>query len=239
LLVPGSVVFIKPPRPVDLRNNHLWWHWVPGASWRQPEGPGSTLDGRAEHPVVHVAWDDVLAYAKWAHKALPTEAEFEFAARGGLDGAVYAWGNDLYPDGKPVANTWQGEFPWQNTLEDGFEGTSPVGVFPPNPYALYDMIGNVWEWTQDWWRDRHFAEAEKPCCVPVNPRGGSRDRSYDPAQPRIRIPRKVLKGGSFLCAENYCRRFRPAARMPQQVDSGTSNVGFRCVVRTPKEQGRA
>jgi formylglycine-generating enzyme required for sulfatase activity len=231
MLVPGAVVFVRPAGLVDLGNSYNWWHWVPGACWRRPEGPRSTLEGRADHPVVHVAYEDVEAYARWAGKALPTEAEHEFAARGGLDGAEFAWGDALAPGGRMLANLWQGAFPWQNLLTDGYERTSPVGAFPPNGYGLLDMIGNVWEWTQDWWRDRHQQDAGKPCCIPLDPRGPSKQRSYDPAMPDIRIPRKVLKGGSHLCAENYCRRYRPAARMPQQIDAGTSNVGFRCVVR--------
>jgi formylglycine-generating enzyme required for sulfatase activity len=216
---------------VDLRDYQNWWNWLPGAGWRHPEGPSSSLDGRDAHPVVHVAWEDVEAYARWAGKQLPTEAEWEFAARGALDDAEYAWGDEFYPGGIVMANTWEGEFPWQNGLRDGYERTSPVGVFPANPYGLYDIIGNVWEWTQDWYRDRHLEDAAKPCCIPQNPRGPSQHRSYDPAQPAIRIPRKVLKGGSHLCAPNYCRRYRPAARMPQQIDTGTSNIGFRLIVR--------
>jgi formylglycine-generating enzyme required for sulfatase activity len=224
-------VFVKPAAGVDLRNWQNWWDWVPGAQWRHPEGPDSSRAGRENHPVVHVAWEDVEAYAAWAGKVLPTEAEFEFAARGGLDGAVYAWGDELAPGGRMMANYWQGDFPWQNLLSDGYERTSPVGAFPPNGYGLYDAIGNVWEWTQDWYRERHLPDAHKACCVPLNPRGPSKLRSYDPAMPKIRIPRKVLKGGSHLCAENYCLRYRPAARMAQQLDSAASNIGFRCIVR--------
>ncbi len=230
LLVPGSVAFVPPPHRVDLREWSNWWAWVPGAGWRHPEGPDSSLEGREEHPVVHVAYPDVVAYLDWAGRVLPTEAEWEFAARGGLDGAEYAWGDELAPGGKHLANTWQGEFPTQNLLEDGYERTAPAGSYPPNGYGLHDLIGNVWEWTQDWYRDRHLVPSGS-CCAPGNPRGPSKNRSYDPATPQIRIPRKVVKGGSFMCAPNYCRRYRPAARMPQAVDTGTANIGFRGIVR--------
>ena len=182
--------------------------------------------------MVHVAYRDAEAYAHWAAKELPTEAEWEFAARGGLDGAEFAWGGEFTPGGKHVANTWQGEFPRQNLAIDGYQRTSPVTAFPPNGYGLYDMIGNVWEWTTDWWSTVHDADpATKPCCAPQNPRGGREAESYDPCQPHIKIPRKVLKGGSHLCAPNYCRRYRPAARHAQPVDTSTSHVGFRCVIR--------
>jgi hypothetical protein len=167
---------------------------------RRPYGPRSSISGLDDHPVVHVAYRDAEAYAKWAGRELPTEAEWEFAARGGLDSAEFAWGNEFMPDGRPMANTWQGAFPHQNLGEDGYERTSPVTAFPPNGYGLYDMIGNVWEWTTDWWSTRHEADAPKACCVPENPRGGPEAASYDPCQPQIKIPRKVLKGGSHLCA---------------------------------------
>ena len=180
---------------------------------------------------MHVAFEDAQAYAQWAGKALPTEAEWEFAARGGLDGAEFVWGSELTPDGRQMANTWQGEFPWQNLRTDGFDRTAPVGAFPPNGYGLYDMAGNVWQWTTDWFGTRHEAAASSPCCVPDNPRGGPIESSYDPAQPQSYIPRKVVKGGSFLCAPNYCRRYRPAARHAQMIDSGMSHIGFRCVIR--------
>lgn len=231
MLVPGSLVFQKAPYPVDLRDYRNWWTYVPGANWRHPEGPGSTLDGRDRHPVVHVAFEDAAAYAAWAGKEIPTEAEWERAARGGLNGAVYAWGNEFAPRGRLMANTWQGEFPWQNLRADGYEGTSPVGAFPPNGFGLYDVTGNVWEWTSDWYTPRHSDEAATPCCAPLNPRVADPEASYDPAMPRIRIPRKVIKGGSHLCAPNYCLRYRPAARSPQMVDSSTSHLGFRCIVR--------
>jgi formylglycine-generating enzyme required for sulfatase activity len=204
---------------------------VLGADWRHPRGPNSTVKGRENHPVTHVTFGDAEAYAAWAGKALPTEAEWEFAARGGLDGAEFAWGSELCPDGKYMTNFWQGEFPWQNLKEDGFEGTSPVGSFPPNGYGLVDVTGNVWEWTTDWYTPRHPDEAMKACCVPRNPRGAPEDQSYDPRQPHIHIPRKVIKGGSHLCAPNYCRRYRPAARFPEPIDTSTCHLGFRCIVR--------
>ena len=230
-LVAGSLVFRKTPGPVDLRHLSQWWVWTPGASWRHPGGPRSTIAGRMDHPVVHVAYDDAQAYATWTGKALATEAEWECAARGGLEGAEFVWGDERVPDGKPPANWWQGEFPWQNTLDDGFEGSAPVGSFPPNGFGLYDMAGNVWEWTSDWYTTRHPEDADDPCCLPSNPRGGMEDESYDPAQPQFKIPRKVIKGGSFLCADNYCQRYRPAARRPQLIDTGMSHIGFRCIVR--------
>lgn len=231
-LVPGSLTFQKTKGPVDLRQINLWWNWTPGASWKHPKGPRSTINNREHHPVVHIANEDAEAYAAWAGKALPSEAEWEFAARGGLDGAVFVWGEEHFPDGKPAANTWQGEFPWQNLETDGFVGTSPVGTFPANGYGLYDMAGNVWEWTADWWTESHPAETEKPCCIPHNPRGGQMNQSFDPSQPQFRIPRKVVKGGSHLCAPNYCLRYRPAARRPQMIDTGTTHIGFRCIVRS-------
>ena len=234
LLAPSSVVFHKPRQRVDLRNHHNWWRYVPGADWRHPDGPGSSLEGRERHPVVHVAYEDAEAYARWLGKELPTEAEWELAARGGLDGAEYAWGNEFVPGGKMLANTWQGEFPVENLLTDGFEDRAPVGSFPPNGYGLYDMAGNVWQWTTDWYQDRH--EIVDACCAGVRPVGGERERSYDPRMPDIRIPRKVMKGGSYLCAPNYCRRYRPAARMAQPVDTSTCHLGFRCVVRSQGEQ---
>ncbi|MFI5049660.1 MAG: formylglycine-generating enzyme family protein [Gaiellales bacterium] len=231
-LVPFSAVFQMPPGPVDLRNAYNWWIHLPGASWRKPKGPRgpAALKRLPTHPVVHVAWDDVAAYAEWAGKQLPTEAEWEFAARGGLDGAEYAWGDDMTPGGIHMANTWQGEFPVENLKQDGFAGTAPVGSFPANGYGLHEMTGNVWEWTTDWYRD-HAAAPASPCCAPPrNPAGGERERSYDPQLPDVAIPRRVIKGGSHLCAPNYCRRYRPAARMPQAVDTSTSHIGFRCIV---------
>ena len=181
--------------------------------------------------MVHVSYSDAAAYARWAGKDLPTEAEWEFAARGGLEGAEFAWGDEFIPGGKYLANTWQGNFPHENLCADSFARTSPVVAFPPNGYGLYDMIGNVWEWTSDWYTARHEADTDKSCCIPQNPRGGREGESYDPCQPDIRIPRKVLKGGSHLCAPNYCRRYRPAARHAEPIDTSTSHVGFRCVFR--------
>ena len=233
MLVAGSVVFRQPSRGVDLRNHYYWWAYVPGAHWRHPEGPESSLAAREDHPVVHVAYEDVAAYAQWAGKEVPTEAEWEFAARGGLEGAEYTWGNEFAPGGKMMANTWQGEFPLQNLLIDGFDRTSPVGWFPANGYGLYDMAGNVWEWTSDWFQKY---QAVKACCS-GRAKGDAREKSYDPQMPEIRIPRKVLKGGSYLCAANYCWRYRPAARIPQQIDTGTCHQGFRCIVHE-KNAGR-
>jgi formylglycine-generating enzyme required for sulfatase activity len=231
LLHPGSLVFVKPKGPVDLRNYANWWAFTLGADWRHPRGPNSTIAGRDDHPVVHVAYADAEAFARWAGKQVPTEAEWEFAARGGLDGAEFAWGDELAPEGKPMANFWQGEFPWQNHKSDGYYGTNPVGAFPPNGYGLVDVTGNVWEWTTDWYTPRHPDEEPKACCIPRNPRGGSEQDSLDPQQPEIPIPRKVIKGGSHLCAPNYCRRYRPAARFPEPVDTSTCHLGFRCIVR--------
>jgi sulfatase modifying factor 1 len=230
MLKPGSLIFDKTPGPVDLHDVSNWWTWKTGAYWRHPEGKGSSVAGRLDHPVVQIAFEDAVSYARWAGKSLPTEAEWEFAARGGLEGAEFVWGEEFTPDGRQMANTWQGEFPWQNLRSDGFEGTSPVGAFPPNRYGLFDMAGNVWEWTTDWFSARHEPDGESPGCVTDNPRGGPVETSYDAAQPQFRIPRKVVKGGSFLCAPNDCRRYRPAARHAQMIDSGMSHIGFRCVV---------
>ncbi len=233
-LVPGSMVFVGTPGPVDLRHLSQWWAWTPGASWRHPEGPRSGLDGRADHPVVHVAFEDAEAYAAWAGLALPTEAQWEHAARGGLDGAAYTWGDEPERPGDRLANFWHGDFPWR--AAPGYGRTSPVGSFPANGYGLFDMAGNVWEWTQDWWTERRWDDVSA-CCVPRDPRGGSQEDSYDPAQPQFRVPRKVVKGGSFLCADSYCRRYRPAARRPQVVDTGMSHVGFRCVSPSSAQGG--
>lgn len=230
MLQPGSLVFTPTPGPVPLDSHFAWWSWGFGADWRHPLGPDSSIDGLEDHPVVHIAYDDAVAYARWAGKELPTEAEWEFAARGGLEGVEYAWGDEMTPDGKSMANTWQGQFPYQNTLEDGFLRTSPAGAYPANGYGLLDMIGNAWEWTEDWYGVQQ-GKPQKSCCVPKNPRGAKRFESFDPNAPGMKIPQKVLKGGSHLCAPSYCRRYRPAARHAQPVDSSTSHIGFRCIVR--------
>ena len=232
LLVPSSMMFKKATGQIDLTNYYNWWTYVAGADWRHPLGPGSTLEGLWNHPVVHVAFADAEAFAQWAGKELPTEAEWEFAARGTFYGAEYVWGNEITPNGKRMANTWQGEFPWENLLEDGYEWTAPVGSFPPNEFGLYEMVGNVWEWTTDWYQDHD--RIQHACCTLQNPRGAALDESYDPCIPEIKIPRKVIKGGSYLCAPNYCRRYRPAARMAQSIDTSTCHLGFRCIVRSLK-----
>ena len=232
LMVPGSLVFHRTPGPVDLRDYRNWWAYVPGACWRRPEGPGSDCRRRERHPVTHVAYEDARAYAAWAGKALATEAEWEYAARGGLDGAVYAWGDEFAPDGVMMANTWQGEFPWQNLLTDRYERTSPVGTFPPNGYGLYDMIGNVWEWTCDHFAPRHRAEPPSGCCAPGAARPGQAGFGQPGAGGAGRFRRMVIKGGSHLCAPNYCLRYRPAARQGETEDSATCHIGFRCVLRS-------
>jgi formylglycine-generating enzyme required for sulfatase activity len=225
LLVPGSLVFSRTSGPVNLSDVRHWWSWTPGADWKHPEGPASTLHGRERHPVTHVAYEDAAAYAAWAGKELPTEAEWEFAARGGLEGAAFTWGNEFAPKGKMMANTWQGEFPWQNLLHDGHEGTSPVKSYPPNGFGLYDVAGNVWEWTSDLFTTSHEGHVEHACCTPRNPRADDIPASTQ------RIPRRVIKGGSHLCAPNYCLRYRPAARQSEDVDTSTAHIGFRCIVR--------
>ena len=231
LAQPGSLVFVVAGGPVDL-TQVSWWDFRIGATWRAPLGPGSSIEGLDDHPVVHVSYCDAEAYAAWAGKALPTEAEWEFAARGGIEGADYAWGDELTPNGAVLANFWQGLFPFANTLADGYLRTSPVRAFPPNAFGLFDVIGNVWEWTSDWFSVRKtHRKSRGSCCVPANPRGGSRGASID-RQDLSGVPRKVLKGGSHLCAENYCQRYRPAARYAQPVDTTTSHVGFRCVLRS-------
>jgi sulfatase modifying factor 1 len=230
-LAPGSMVFVPTSGPVDQRHFSQWWRWVPGASWHQPLGPGSTVEKLGDHPLVHVADEDVRAYCTWAGTTLPSEAEWEYAARGGLDGAIFTWGNDDPQDSSPLANTWQGRFPWENRKTDGWVRTSPVASFPANGYGLFDMAGNVWEWTADWYSDRPGDQAAPSCCVARNPRGGRPEHSYDPSQPHLRIPRKVVKGGSHLCSPTYCYRYRPAARQAQMIDTGMSHLGFRCIVR--------
>jgi formylglycine-generating enzyme len=229
LLVAGSLVFWKTDGPVDLQDFRNWWEWTPGAFWRRPEGPHSNIGVRERHPVVHVAYDDALAYAEWAGKSLPTEAEWEYAARGGLEQKVFAWGDEYAPRGKMMANTWQGEFPWRNLVSDGYARTSPVGSFPPNGYGLYDMTGNVWEWTADRFNHRHAGTARGSCCG-----GGEKPQSEFASHGLVEgetVPRMVIKGGSHLCAPNYCLRFRPAARQGEAVDTSTSHIGFRCVAR--------
>ncbi len=230
-LVPGSAVFTSPDGPVDLRDPSGWWEYVPGACWHHPLGPDSSIEDEPDHPVVHVAFEDARAYADWADKRLPTEAQWERAARGGLDGKRFVWGDEHVPDGTLLANTWQGEFPHENLELDGYERTSPVGSFPPNEFGLHDVAGNVWDWTRDWFSaDPTAGEADSPsCCTPTNPRGVQEAESVDPRDP-AEVPRKVLKGGSHLCAPNYCFRYRPAARYPEPVDTSTSHVGFRCIV---------
>ena len=217
LLVPGSAVFRKTPGPVSLRDSRAWWEYVPGADWRHPEGPASSIDGLDNHPVVHIAYEDACAYAAWAGKALPTEAEWEFAARGGLNGATYAWGEEFAPQGKLMANTWQGRFPWENLQADGYERTSPVDGFSPNGYGIHDMIGNVWEWTASIFTAPGAEPIKGPCC--------------SSSEPDVHSVQRVVKGGSHLCAPNYCLRYRPAARQGEAIDTSTGHIGFRCVVR--------
>jgi formylglycine-generating enzyme required for sulfatase activity len=228
-LVPGSLLFTKPGARVDLRDHRAWWRYEVGASWKEPDGPGSTIAGREDHPVVHVAYDDALAYASWCGKALPSEAEWEYAARGGLHGAAYVWGDEFMPQGRILANTWHGEFPWQNLATHGYEGTSPVDAFPPNGYGLYDMAGNVWEWTSDVFTTRRVPNDATPCCAKAVTATSARHGAFD--APPVQIPQHVVKGGSHLCAPNYCRRYRPAARQGQMIDTSACHIGFRCIAR--------
>ena len=228
-VVAGSAVFTSPDGPVNRSNPSEWWDYVPGATWLQPLGPDSSLDGKLDHPAVHVAYEDARAYAEWAGKELPTEAQWERAARGGLEGKRFVWGDEHVPDGQLMANTWQGEFPTENKLLDGYERTSPVGAFPANGFGLFDVAGNVWEWTRDWFSSDPTAGETAACCTPTNPGGVDMEQSVDPRDPS-EVPRKVLKGGSHLCAPNYCFRYRPAARYPEPIDTTTSHVGFRCIV---------
>ena len=225
-LVPGSMVFTPTSGPVDLRHLSQWWTWTPRASWRHPEGSGSDVEGRPDYPVVHVAHEDAAAYAAWAGLVLPTEAQWERAARGGLEGTTYTWGDEPERAGERRAHYWHGDFPWR--AEPGYGRTAPVGSYPPNGFGLADMAGNVWEWTEDWYVENRFADVA-PCCAPRDPRGGTPEDSLDPRQPQFRVSRKVIKGGSFLCADAYCLRYRPAARRPQMIDTGMSHIGFRCV----------
>jgi len=231
MLRAGSLVFTPMKEMPVSKDIRQWWKFKFGANWRRPLGGMSNLRGKLDHPVVHVAHADARAYADWMGLDLPTEAEWEFAARGGLEDAEYAWGDQFMPEDRSMANTWQGVFPVTSQKPAGEERTSAVCSFPPNGYGLYDMIGNVWEWTADFWSTSHPEPARKNCCIPSNPRGGDMSGSYDPNQPQIRIPRRVLKGGSHLCAPNYCRRYRPAARHAEPEDTSTSHVGFRCVRR--------
>jgi sulfatase modifying factor 1 len=223
-LVPGGLVFNPRQRDIDLQDFTQWWSWTPGADWRHPEGPESTIEGRGDHPVVQVSWDDAAAYAKWAGKRLPTEAEWEFAARGGLNGKDYVWGDEAPTDTKFFANTWQGKFPTENTAVDGFERTAPVKSYAANGFGLYDMAGNVWEWTADWY-DRELHAKHAGLEIVRNPTGPV--RTLDPRQPFT--PQRVQKGGSFLCHDSYCLRYRPSARHGCAPDTGMSHVGFRCV----------
>jgi len=224
-LVPGSAVFTPTTTPVALDNPLQWWRYTPGANWRQPEGPDSDVKKRGDHPVVHVAYEDVLAYATWANKRVPTEAEFEFAARGGLDRHKFPWGNELTPGGKPVANTWQGRFPAKDHGEDGYFGTSPVTAFPPNGFGLLDMGGNVWQWCADWYRPDAYASRAQAGAVTHDPKGPA--DSFDPQEPGA--AKRVLRGGSYLCTDQYCARYLVGSRGKSEISSGTSNLGFRLV----------
>jgi len=219
------VVFTPPANPISLENPLAWWRFVRGANWRHPEGPNSDLRGKEKYPVVHIAWPDAMAYAKWAGKRLPTEAQWEFAARGGLDRQNYVWGNELKPGGKWRANTFQGHFPDHNTSEDGYAGVAPVASFEPNGYGLYDMSGNVWQWVLDWYRPDYYAGLSREGSLAENPEG-PRD-SFDPQEPGVQ--KRVQKGGSYLCTDQYCERYTPGARGKGDPETGTNHLGFRCV----------
>jgi len=225
-LVAGSVVFSPPDHPVALNNHFQWWSYVKGANWRHPEGPGSNIRSRDNYPVVHVAYPDTEAYAKWAGKRLPTEAEWEFAARGDLAGKPFVWGEEFRPQGKWMANTHQGHFPNQDTGEDGHIGIAAVGQYPPNAYGLYDMAGNVWQWTSDWYRPDYYQQLASRGGVPRNPLGP--ETSYDPAEPNQ--PKKAHRGGSFLCTDQYCSRYIVGTRGKGEISTGTNHLGFRCVM---------
>jgi formylglycine-generating enzyme required for sulfatase activity len=224
-LVAGSVVFAPPGNAVELSDHYQWWTYIPGANWRHPDGPGSTIDDRRNHPVVHIAWDDAMAYAAWAGKRLPTEAEWEYAARGGLDRQPFAWGGEFQPGGKFMCNSFQGHFPEKNTAEDGFASTAPERSFSPNAYGLYDMAGNVWEWCSDWYRPDTFARRTMEGEIAANPRGPN--TTFDPSEPGV--AKRVMKGGSYLCTDQYCTRYMPGGRGKGEPSTGTNHLGFRCV----------
>jgi formylglycine-generating enzyme required for sulfatase activity len=232
-LVPGGVVFSAPQQAVPLDNYLQWWAFIKGADWRHPEGPESNIKGKEEYPVVMIAYEDAAAYAKWARKQLPTEAEWEFAARGGLSGKPFVWGDEFRPHGKWMANTFQGHFPNKNTSDDGYTGASPVRRYPPNPYGLYDMAGNVWQWTSDWYRPDYYKELERAGGVTRNPKGP--EEPLDPEDPSV--PKKVHRGGSYLCTDQYCSRYLVGTRGKGDVNTPANHLGFRCVI-TPEQRSR-
>lgn len=230
VLVASSLVFTEPSQPVSLSSPANWWTWLPGANWRHPEGPQSSIEGRGDFPVVQVSWEDAKAYAEWAGKRLPTEAEWEYAARGGLESKRYAWGDEFQPEGQWMANTWQGQFPNDNSVEDNYAGTAPVRSFAPNGFGLYEMTGNVWEWCSDWYSTKFYSELTGPRNI-SNPTGP--EKSFDPSEPYS--ARRVTKGGSFLCTKDYCNNYRPSARRGTDWDTGMSHLGFRCVISGEKQ----